>query len=198
MCNVRVSLFVISWCISSHAICVLSPSRSCNVCAYRQQRSASSKGSSAAAAPAVNGAAPKQAQEVVVAYASQTGTAQEIARNIQAESSKHGIQSKVPHLLRIAVHELHNTNMLPVIAQTGHSTQMLFCKKRFSSCSCLILAYTSGAYGACHKFLVASHSPSRTTCIRDVVGVAKHVKQMYTYMMHACRFCHSMSWVWRA
>ncbi len=74
--------------------------------AYRQQRSASAKGSSAAAAPAVNGAPARQAQEVVVAYASQTGTAQEIARNIQAESSKHGIQSKVPHLLRIAVHEL--------------------------------------------------------------------------------------------
>ncbi len=75
--------------------------------AYRQQRIASSKGNSTTAAPTVNGAAPKQAQEVVVAYASQTGTAQEIARNIQAESSKHGIQSKVPHLLRIAVHELH-------------------------------------------------------------------------------------------
>ncbi len=89
-----------------------------------------------------------------------------------------------------------NTNMLPVTAQTGHSTQMLFCKECFSSCSCLNPAYTSGAYGACHKFLVAIHSPSRTTCIRDVVSVVKDVKQMYMYMMHACRFCHLMSWVW--
>ncbi len=108
MATVRINLFVILSCILSlqfawffHQALVLF------AFAYRQQRSASSKGNSAAAAPAVNGASAKQAQEVVVAYASQTGTAQEIARNIQAESSKHGIQSKVPHLLRIAVHELH-------------------------------------------------------------------------------------------
>lgn len=58
----------------------------------RNQRKASTK-----AAPSANGAAPtsQQAKEVIVAYASQTGTAQEIARNIQAESFKHGIQSKV-------------------------------------------------------------------------------------------------------
>ena len=146
--------------------------------AYRQQRSASSKGNSAAAAPAVNGASAKQAQEVVVAYASQTGTAQEIARNIQAESSKHGIQSKVPHLLRIAVHELHNTNVLPVIAQTGHSTQMLFYKKCLTSCSCLVLAYISGAYGACLKLLMGSHPPCRTTCVRDIVVMVTRVKRL--------------------
>ena len=60
----------------------------------RSQRSASSKGA-AAGTPDANGTAPSQLQDVIVAYASQTGTAQEIARNIQAESSKHGIHSKV-------------------------------------------------------------------------------------------------------
>ncbi|KAL3148407.1 hypothetical protein ABBQ38_013862 [Trebouxia sp. C0009 RCD-2024] len=60
----------------------------------RAQRNASSKGA-AAGTPSANGTAPSQLQDVIVAYASQTGTAHEIARNIQAESSKHGIQSKV-------------------------------------------------------------------------------------------------------
>lgn len=64
------------------------------VCGCRSQRKASSKGAAAGTSGA-NGNAPSQLQDVVVAYASQTGTAQEIARNIQAESSKHGIQSKV-------------------------------------------------------------------------------------------------------
>lgn len=61
----------------------------------RSQRNASSR-PAAAGTPEANGTAPSQLQDVIVAYASQTGTAQEIARNIQAESSKHGIQSKVP------------------------------------------------------------------------------------------------------
>ena len=68
---------------------------------HRQQRSASAKGGPGAGAHASRDAAHKQAQEVIVAYASQTGTAQEIARNIQAESSKHGIQSKVYRTLSI-------------------------------------------------------------------------------------------------
>ena len=60
----------------------------------RSQRNASAKGTSAAI-PSANQTAPSQLQEVIVAYASQTGTAQEIARNIQAETFKHGIRSKV-------------------------------------------------------------------------------------------------------
>lgn len=53
----------------------------------RQQRAAKSQ-------------APKtsEAKQVLVTYASQTGTAQEIAKGIQAESAAHGIQSKVYHL----------------------------------------------------------------------------------------------------
>ncbi|KAL0038154.1 hypothetical protein WJX79_005239 [Trebouxia sp. C0005] len=88
----------------------------------RQQRIASSKGNSAAAAPAANGAAPKQAQEVVVAYASQTGTAQEIARNIQAESSKHGIQSKVLSFNELGMDSLmkpHKQVVVMVVSSTG-------------------------------------------------------------------------------
>lgn len=68
---------------------------------HRQQRSASAQGGPAAAAHGPKDAAHKQAQEVIVAYASQTGTAQEIARNIQAESSKHGVQSKASRMLSI-------------------------------------------------------------------------------------------------
>ena len=34
-------------------------------------------------------------KEVTVVYASQTGTAQEIAKGIQAESNSHGIKSRV-------------------------------------------------------------------------------------------------------
>lgn len=61
------------------------------VCCRRSQRGASAKSASA------NGhaASPAQPAEVIITYASQTGTAQEIARNIQAESSQHGVQSKV-------------------------------------------------------------------------------------------------------
>ena len=35
-----------------------------------------------------------QASDVIIAYASQTGTVQEIAKGIQAESAAHGIKSK--------------------------------------------------------------------------------------------------------
>lgn len=56
---------------------------------FRAQRDASAKAASSAASKA--GTAP----EVIVTYASQTGTAQEIAKNIQAESSQHGVRSKV-------------------------------------------------------------------------------------------------------
>ena len=34
-------------------------------------------------------------KELLIAYASQTGTAQEIAKGIQAESAAHGVKSKV-------------------------------------------------------------------------------------------------------
>ena len=56
---------------------------------FRAQRDASAKAASSAASKA------DKAPEVIVTYASQTGTAQEIAKNIQAESSQHGIRSKV-------------------------------------------------------------------------------------------------------
>ena len=39
-------------------------------------------------------AAAAAVPEAVILYASQTGTAQEVARNIQAESAKHGVKSK--------------------------------------------------------------------------------------------------------
>ena len=44
----------------------------------------------------------EEAREVVVAYASQTGTAHEIAKGIQAESASHGVKSKV-NFARIVV-----------------------------------------------------------------------------------------------
>lgn len=51
----------------------------------RAQRAKAAEDSKAAAA----------APEVVVLYASQTGTAQEVARTIQASSAEHKIKSKV-------------------------------------------------------------------------------------------------------
>lgn len=83
----------------------------------RSQRKASSKGT-AVGTPSVNGDASSQHQHVVVAYASQTGTAQEIARNIQAESSKHGIQSKV--FSPVACHcHLHLAKLLSAASVKG-------------------------------------------------------------------------------
>ena len=51
---------------------------------YRQQRAAKAQQPKADAV-----------REVIVAYASQTGTAHEIAKGIQAESASHGIKSQV-------------------------------------------------------------------------------------------------------
>lgn len=50
---------------------------------YRQQRAAKAQPKADAV------------REVIVAYASQTGTAHEIAKGIQAESASHGIKSQV-------------------------------------------------------------------------------------------------------
>lgn len=55
---------------------------------YRAERA------KAAAAAQEKKDAAAAAPEAVILFASQTGTAQEVARTIQAESAKHGIKSK--------------------------------------------------------------------------------------------------------
>lgn len=63
----------------------------------RQKAAAKALEVEAAAAAAAEAAVAAAAAvpEAIILYASQTGTAQEVARNIQAESAKHGVKSKV-------------------------------------------------------------------------------------------------------
>ncbi|KAK9818129.1 hypothetical protein WJX72_007597 [[Myrmecia] bisecta] len=68
------------------------------------------------------GRAAASGREVVVAYASQTGTSQEIARNIQAECSKHGIaRSRVVSFDELGFEDVA-AGKVPILAMIASST----------------------------------------------------------------------------
>lgn len=69
----------------------------------------------------------KEVREVVVAYASQTGTAHEIAKGIQAESASHGVKSKVSSFLPVTAMQgmsrLHRNRVDTLFSETTTLTQ---------------------------------------------------------------------------